>query len=60
MRLKALLRKRQGSREPRELGLFREFVHIADDFDAPLPDEDAFEGTDTDEYGVKLLGLDEE
>jgi len=54
MRLKALLRKRQGSHEPRELGLFREFVHIADDFDAPLPDEDAFEGIYTDEYGVSL------
>jgi hypothetical protein len=43
-RLQALLRKRQSPHESRELGLFREFVRIADDFDAPLPDEDAFEG----------------
>jgi hypothetical protein len=40
------------SNEPRILGLFSGLIEISDDFDAPLPDEAAFWGEETDEYGM--------
>lgn len=53
-RLRTSLIQERGPNESRELGLFEEFVHVADDFDAPLPDEGAFEGAYSDEYGMSL------
>jgi hypothetical protein len=42
--------------DPRLFGLYRELIWVADDFDAPLPDDiiDLFYGSETDEYGMSL------
>lgn len=46
----------QGRKEgdPYPLGLFAGFGHVSEDFDAPLPDEDLWYGSETDEYGISL------
>lgn len=51
-----LLQKERGPNEPRIAGLFEGLIEIADDFDAPLPDEELelFWGSETDEYGMTL------
>ncbi len=49
-----LLQKKRGPDEPRIAGLFEGLIEIADDFDAPLPDEELFWGSETDEYGMTL------
>ncbi len=38
--------------EPRVLGALSGLLQTSDDFDAPLPDEAAFWGEDSDEYGL--------
>ncbi|RME63062.1 MAG: hypothetical protein D6790_05345 [Caldilineae bacterium] len=38
--------------EPRRLGVFAGLVKVAEDFDAPLPDEDAWWGASTNEWGI--------
>lgn len=41
---------------PGLFGLYRGLIWVADDFDAPLPDDiiDLFYGSETDEYGMSL------
>ncbi|MEA3341973.1 MAG: hypothetical protein U9R15_18575, partial [Chloroflexota bacterium] len=53
-RAHAIIRRGRRPDEPRILGLFAGLVQIADDFDAPLPDEDMFWGKSTNEYGMSL------
>lgn len=53
-RASALLRRGRASDEPRILGIFAGLVEVADDFDAPLADEDLWWGAETDEYGISL------
>lgn len=50
--LRDVLKQGRHSHEPPILGLFADLVEIADDFEAPLPDEDLFWGQQTDEYGI--------
>ncbi|MGB0388773.1 MAG: hypothetical protein ACPGWR_28470 [Ardenticatenaceae bacterium] len=47
---------KQGRRpdEPRIWGVFAGLIDIADDFDAPLPDQELFWGEGSDEYGMSL------
>lgn len=40
--------------EPYPLGLFEGFGSLSEDFDDPLPDEDLWYGSETDEYGLSL------
>lgn len=42
--------------DPRLFGLYRGLIWVADDFDAPLPDDiiDLFYGSETDEHGMSL------
>jgi hypothetical protein len=42
--------------DPRLFGLYEGLIWVADDFDAPLPDDivDLFYGSETDEYGLSL------
>ena len=42
--------------DPRLFGLYKGLIWVADDFDAPLPDDivDLFYGSETDEYGLSL------
>lgn len=49
-----LVQKGRHLDEPRLLGLFAGLVQMADDFDAPLPDEELFWGRSTDEQGISL------
>ncbi|MFH1636338.1 MAG: hypothetical protein ABIG63_20325 [Chloroflexota bacterium] len=49
-----IIRRGRDSGEPRILGLFAGLMQIADDFDAPLTDEDVFWGKSTNEYGISL------
>lgn len=39
---------------PRRLGIFDGLVEIADDFNDPLPDEEIYWGSLTDEYGMSI------
>ena len=48
------LQQNQTADLPRLAGLFAGLIQVADDFDAPLPDEELFWGKQTDEYGVTL------
>jgi len=48
----ALLAEKTLPGAPRRLGIFDGLVEIADDFNAPLPDEEIYWGSLTDEYGV--------
>ena len=50
----AIIRRGRSPDEPRILGLFAGLMEVADDFDAPLPDEEAFWGQGTDEFGMSL------
>lgn len=50
----AIIRRGRRPDEPRILGLFEGLVQIADDFDAPLPDENMFWGESTNECGMSL------
>lgn len=53
-RASAILRKGRQADEPRILGIFAGLVEISDDFDDPLPDEDLWYGSETDEYGMTI------
>jgi len=53
-RASMLLRRGRRPDEPRILGIFAGLVEVADDFDAPLPDEELWWGSETDEYGISL------
>lgn len=48
------LQQNQSDDSQRVAGLFAGLIQVADDFDAPLPDEALFWGERTDEYGVTL------
>ena len=50
----ALLKRGRQPDEPRILGLFTGLVDMADDFDAPLPNEIDFWGSQSDKYGINL------
>ncbi|MDQ4078481.1 MAG: hypothetical protein M3220_19830 [Chloroflexota bacterium] len=51
-RVRSLILHGRSPNEPRILGLFEGLVEVADDFDAPLPDEEEFWGKGTDAYGL--------
>lgn len=53
-RTSTLLRRGRRPDEPRILGMFAGMVQVSDDFDAPLPDEELWYGSETDEYGISL------
>lgn len=53
-RASALLRQGREADEPRILGIFEGLGSVADDFDDPLPDEELWWGSETDEYGITL------
>ena len=53
-RTSTLLRRGRRPDEPRILGMFAGLVQVSDDFDDPLPDEDLWYGSETDEYGISL------
>lgn len=53
-RTSILLRHGRRPDEPRILGMFAGLVQVSDDFDDPLPDEDLWYGSETDEYGISL------
>ena len=53
-RVIAYIRSGRREGEPYPLGLFAGFVEVSDDFDDPLPDEDLWYGSETDEYGINL------
>ncbi len=53
-RASRLLRRGRRPDEPRILGIFAGLVEVADDFDAPLEDEELWWGSETDEYGISL------
>ena len=54
----AILRKWFTDRESPSFGTFAGLVRIADDFDAPLPEEilALFDGSQTDPYGMSIQG----
>lgn len=53
-RIKLTLQTSHHPNKPRTLGLFEGLIQIADDFDAPLTDENQFWGDSTDESGISL------
>lgn len=53
-RVVAYIRRGRKKGESYPLGLFAGFVKVSEDFDAPLPDEDIWYGSETDEYGMSL------
>lgn len=53
-RVVAYIRRGRKAGEPYPLGLFAGLVEVSDDFDDPLPDEDIWYGSETDEYGISL------
>ena len=53
-RASRLLRRGRRPDEPRILGIFAGLVEVADDFDAPMEDEELWWGSKTDEYGISL------
>lgn len=53
-RASRLLRRGRRPDEPRIPGIFAGLVEVADDFDAPLEDEELWWGSETDEYGISL------
>ncbi len=55
-RVVAYLQQEHDPDEPRVFGLFRGWIEVAEDFDAPLPPEieDLFWGSETDEYGMSI------
>ncbi|MBI3958120.1 MAG: hypothetical protein HY328_04865 [Chloroflexi bacterium] len=53
-RASTLLRRGRRPDEPRILGIFAGLVEVADNFDAPLEDEELWWGSETDEYGMSL------
>ena len=50
----SLLAEKPQPGAPRRLGIFDGLVEIADDFNAPLPDEEIYWGSLTDEYGMSI------
>ena len=50
----AIIQRGRQKNDPRIWGVFEGLIDVADDFDAPLPDEELFWGEGTDEYGMSL------
>ncbi len=50
----ALLAEKPQPGAPRRLGIFDGLVEISDDFNDPLPDEEIYWGSLTDEYGMSI------